>query len=338
VRGSLGCWSALALAVGVAGACSDFEADDESTTQPDAAVVDATAAETGVDASAAPDSSATPDASKPTCAWDDPFGTPVPVVELNGPASSEEGSARLTPDEKTVYFHRRTANALDIFVAHKAPGAVQFGTPEPVTVLNSPTDDAHPTISSDGLTIAFARYSALTEYDLFVATRQSINDDFLEPIPRGGLNNSLQNWSPFLTADGALLLFTWPTDPEPLRFAPLAASVFPSTDGGTPIERIGAHQTDSFPVLTADQLTMYFSSRRPGSSEDDIYVAHRATAMSAFSAAKIVPNVNDDATFTADHPTWISPDNCRLYIDSRRSGYQLDIFVATRVPQVDAGT
>ena len=84
-------------------------------------------------------------------------------------------------------------------------------------------------------------------------------------------------------------------------------------------------------ALSADRLTLYFSSRRsPSLGRSDIWSVTRASTTAPFGAPtqELLQGINSAED---DLVSWISPDNCRLYFSSfRGNGNQL--FVATRTP------
>ena len=88
---------------------------------------------------------------------------------------------------------------------------------------------------------------------------------------------------------------------------------------------INGADDESFPVVTPDELTLYFSSNRAnGAGLQDIYVARRASVSDNFGAPVNLAELN---TGTNDFPTWISDDGCVLYL---MSGTMYDIYYATR--------
>ena len=62
---------------------------------------------------------------------------------------------------------------------------------------------------------------------------------------------------------------------------------------------------------------MYFTSGRTGSMAQDVWTATRATTSTMFGTPVVVSEVSSVAN---DTPRWLSPDGCRLYISSDRSG------------------
>ena len=98
------------------------------------------------------------------------------------------------------------------------------------------------------------------------------------------------------------------------------------------IEEVATAATDGTPVLSFDMLTMYFDSTRTDNGGDvhgDIWAAHRASLNAPFGEVSRVAELNDAKS--GEFPTWLSPDNCRLYLSSDRSGV-IQSYVATRTP------
>jgi Tol biopolymer transport system component len=96
------------------------------------------------------------------------------------------------------------------------------------------------------------------------------------------------------------------------------------------VAAVNSTDNDRHPSLSADRLTLYFSSERPGSwGPLDIWTATRASATSSFSAPVNLAEVNSSAV---DYFPTISPDSRTLFFSSDRvSGTgEYDIWVATR--------
>jgi hypothetical protein len=88
------------------------------------------------------------------------------------------------------------------------------------------------------------------------------------------------------------------------------------------ISSIGTQWSAQFPVISPDELTLYFgsSSADPvarGSS--DIWMATRASVDAPFGTPMNIAELN---TTDFEYPQWISLDGCRLYFTrSGSSGY-----------------
>src|ERR1022692_1802031 len=84
-----------------------------------------------------------------------PFKTPVALTSLN--TGADQGSARLLPDELTIYFERTDdAGLFDLLTATRANTFAVFGAEAPITELSSPSSQADLTVSPDALKAFFA--------------------------------------------------------------------------------------------------------------------------------------------------------------------------------------
>jgi Tol biopolymer transport system component len=93
---------------------------------------------------------------------------------------------------------------------------------------------------------------------------------------------------------------------------------------------VSSDQNDSAPALSADGLSLYFTSDRPGSAGDfDLYVARREHAADAFSPPTPIDEINTPAN--EDTP-FVTPDGLTLYFSSNRPGGlgAIDLYVARR--------
>jgi hypothetical protein len=73
--------------------------------------------------------------------------------------------------------------------------------------------------------------------------------------------------------------------------------------------------------------TVYLGSNRPGSFGYDIWRSQRSRVADRFPSPTLVTELQATGN---QYPTWLSPDNCRLYIDSDAAGAGDDILVADR--------
>src|SRR5262249_36000015 len=83
---------------------------------------------------------------------------------------------------------------------------------------------------------------------------------------------------------------------------------------------------DLLPVLSDDELTIFFTSTRIYDVNGDIWVATRGSAADDFDPPADVFELN---TPGLDFPGWLSPDGCRLYF-TRAEGGGTQMYVASR--------
>lgn len=261
------------------------------------------------------------DAAVPVCVAGAPFGTPKPIPELNDPVAFD-GTLRLLPDELGGYFwSRRDGGDGDLYYAERTPGA-PFSI-RLVQGVDTAMSELDPTITSDGSILVFRRSNPGN--DLYVATQAGPPDTFALPTPIAAINTADDETQSFMPLDRDELYFQSPRTG--------GGDVYMSKRNGTsfsspaPVGGIASPSDEGDPVVTPDGLTIYFRSDRAATVGGyNVYVATRADVGDAFSDVQLVPNVNTDAD---EGPSWISPDDCRLYLSSDVSGSN-DIYVATR--------
>lgn len=166
-----------------------------------------------------------------------------------------------------------------------------LSTPEP---LPSPINFANslsgtPWLSADGLTLYFTsdRPGGYGGWDLWVATRDSSSDHWREAVNLGPtINTPAPEVAPCLSADGLTLFFG---DGNPFGWTPrngmpgnyqiwTATRATPQSGWSAPTEigpPVGTTYAESYPHISRDGLSLYFSSTRPGLA--GLYVARRAS-------------------------------------------------------------
>jgi hypothetical protein len=310
----IGLAGAGALTTGIA--CSSFEAD-EAREDPDGGLADGARA---VDA--------------PTCDPSAAFGAPVPVADVNTPAASNIG-ARLTADELTMYFAslRVPQNSYDLYVATRPSVGLAFNVSGPIKELSTTQSERSPSLAADGLELAFTSGT-----DVMTARRASSSDAFAAAELLAEANQDLRgDIDPFIASNGDVYFASNRATGAPSRTA--IYFVKRRADGGfeaataVPVApSVAGPASDGYPVLSSDGLVLYFGSTRTddsGDVEGDIWMVRRDAPTATFGPATRVAEVSTAAI--VDFPTWLSPDNCRLYLSSTRGGNGIfRIYVATR--------
>jgi Tol biopolymer transport system component len=270
------------------------------------------------------------DAGPSPCDLTAPFQRPNPITSLNT-NENDELWPRLTPDELTmVLATRRLPSPFGIYVARRSVTDAGWSPPDYIaTVAASPVAfDTDPMLSADGRALYFASDRRGT-HDLFVSTRSGATFGPPEPITR--LNEStVAEFQPFLTFDGTELWFS--------REISGKARIMraPVVDGGfgdpSIVPELMSGGNDWLPTLSADGLTIYFSSTRAGGSGDyDIWVAKRGSTTGTFGEPRPVAELNGPFR---DAPGYVSTDGCRLYFDARRvEGGTTDLYLAEKPPR-----
>jgi hypothetical protein len=201
---------------------------------------------------------------------------------------------------------------------------------EPVN-LGSPinTSSIEPTLclSADGCSLYFSsdRPGGRGAYDIWMAIRVSINDNWTEPVNLGPVVNSpFQDTPEYISPDGLELYFdalnrTGGKGGWDIWMTKRAAK---DDAWGTPINmgvpfNTSAH--DWKPCISSDNLTFYFTSMRPGGyGGADIWAAGRATTEEPWAEpVNLGPLVNSSAY---DSGEFISGDGLTLFFHSIRPG------------------
>lgn len=269
----------------------------------------------------------------PSCDPAKPFGTPKPV---EGPVNSSgyEMSPTLTADELVIVFDRSVnLNAGTILMAKRSSRAEPFSAPAELTELTQGLTGVEaiggPSMTGDGLTIFFfGELSAADDADIFSASRTVVTAPFgqARKVERAG-SSSVEVY-PSVKHDGAELWFTSE------RLGGVTRHLFRSVRDAigaygeaSVISELRSSNNEAGVALSADGLTVYFGSDRPGGlGESDIWMARRPSLSAPFGAAEPVSELSSP---TEDYPAWLSPDGCRIYLTSDRGG-SMDILVAER--------
>jgi hypothetical protein len=311
-------------AAGGAGGSSDAALDgvDAPSSPPDAS--DGSMGETPADGA---DDAGGSDGRAVACSASQPFGAPmgVPGFEtLGGPASC----ARLSPDELRVSVAIGITRT-DLYTATRASRGASFGTLFPLDDLDSGNSDSCVTLTADGTT-AYFESDRSSGFGLWTSTRASTADSFPEPTALSKLNVYGEG-GPYLANDDRTLYFhSWRGAGDAnLYSVERTATGFGSI---TPININTDYYDELAPVVTQDQLTLYFArstGHQPTPGQLDIFMATRASADAPFD-----PPVRLDALSTSvdEGPSWISPDNCRLYFHRIGVGGGWSAYFAERSP------
>jgi len=232
------------------------------------------------------------------------------------------------------------------------PGArAEFVFGNPVNMaspINSSSDDALISITPDGLTACFSstRPGGFGSDDLWMVTRSSKDEPWGQAVNLGpSVNTGASEAYPCLSSDGLTLFFSEmcnTTVYKPIRAGGVGGRDLwmvtrPDTqsDWGIPTNlgpAVNSTSDDQGPCLTADGLSLYFFSTRPGGSGlQDIWVTTRPSISSPWDEpVNLGPTVN---SYDLDADISISPDELTLFFASwGRPGSRgrLDIWFMTR--------
>jgi Tol biopolymer transport system component len=245
-----------------------------------------------------------------------PFG---PWVSLGNDMQNGLTGAfgRPSSDELEFYFFAAVLGSDDynLYVSQRSTRADAFGTPRPLTVLNSSDFESNPSISSDGLSLWFESNRARTgASSVYVSTRPNLMSEFGAPGLANGINtvNLTNSVQPFITADNSEVWFV-SDRPGGLGLYDIWQSQM-SPSSAQVIASLNSTNDDWLPMLSPDKLTIYLNSKRAGGSNFDVFRARRSTVNDGFPTPVLVAELNVDG-------------DCRIY--GRHQGIAS---VATRQP------
>lgn len=211
----------------------------------------------------------------------------------------DEGSCSLSSDFNTLYFTRcrvskREKLGCEIMTSKKSEGG--WLAPESVKLTADSMIVAHPSLSSDGLTLYFSSNipNGFGGIDIWKVTRTTGTDNWGEPINLGGdINTSGNDMFPFIHSDGTLY---FSSDGQPGIGGLDIFRAKPNDKNGWNVENmrfpINSPADDFGIVFEKDREAGYFSSRRAGGrGADDIYFFYLPPIV-----FNMIGQVNDDKT------------------------------------------
>jgi len=242
---------------------------------------------------------------------------------------------------KSSGMYWMAAGVIALLCGHAA-GELTFGTPQNLgPAVNSSVIDFYPTISSDGLELYFSspRSGGYGTSDLWVTIRATTEDDWGKPNNLGPVVNSQYvDGCPSITSDGLSLFFGSNRPGYGDYDLCVTARSEPNKPWGVPVNLgslVNSQYMDTSLSISADGLSLYFSSTRPGGyGGGDIWVTTRPTTEDPWSApVNLGTTIN---TSLSDFSPYITPDGLTLFFVSNRPGYgNNDIWVTTRLTKED---
>lgn len=254
------------------------------------------------------------------------FGRPSAVASLNTPANEEQ--AALSPDELTVHFSRDGgAASYDIYEAKRSSKTASFGNAIAVMGVNTPGEDREPRVTADGLALFATSKAGGGPFRVTWSKRDNTSVAFgaLQAVPV--INGTTNDSDPFISPDGRVLYFSSDRGGTyALYRSTQTGGVFstPELVNGVKLDTVYMELT---PVVSEDELTLYFGSSRPGKGSIDMYQAGRAAVQDAFGEPIALSELN---TLDPELPSWISADGCELYFTRYDPALGLELAVALR--------
>ena len=275
------------------------------------------------------------DDSAPACDLTKPFGTPsiVPGFERQAEPNSP-GALRLSPDLLVGYYDAYGPGEVftNLYFMTRPTLADPFAFKMSLFSM-PPSHELHPTVSGDGLTLLFEQSPQDdTTRHLYSARRASVRDSFADAELLSSVDSSgiagVSDFSAFLREDGQALYFA------SNRASPGSADndIYrcPAFGSPLPVNELNSSADDEAPVVTPNDLTMYFASTRPPSDGGlRVWTAKRASTSEPFSTPAIVKELNEPGTTLL--PTFVTRDGCTLYLEgSLLSSVQWTVYVAQK--------
>lgn len=251
-----------------------------------------------------------------------PFSPPDLVANVNG--TTDELRARLSADELTMYLEINGKNVpgSHLWRTKRPTKQSPFGTLEILPTVNAQPSGG-PTVTADGLTLFFSTGSSP---QIWQATRATTSAEFGAPAAVANVNVVGNQGTPYVRPDGSALYFSGGTPKLHLHRSTSSGGVFGAPEALTTLTSAG----DEFdPVTNQSDLVIYFASNRVDPSAKgglDIWMSRRTSTSVPFPAPTNVSELN---TGGWDAPTWLSDDECTLYLIADRNGSK-DVFVTTR--------
>jgi hypothetical protein len=208
----------------------------------------------------------------------------------------------------------------------RASTTAPWGTLQPITEVND-FDNLSGELSGDGIEIVMSKNQS--GVDFHHALRAAPTGSFIAFAPMPTASETGEDYSPSLSRDRRVMVFGSQRGNTSGELY-LAKRAQPGDTEWSTIELLPDLNTNSReegPHLSADQLTIYFASNRPGGSGGfDIYRSTRSNTSVDFPPATPVTELN---SVEDERDPWLSADG-RLILFARGTNNQDQLFQATR--------
>jgi WD40-like Beta Propeller Repeat len=199
--------------------------------------------------------------------------------------------------------------------------------------VNTDADERQPVVTADGRTM-YALIVPPSPGEVGIATRT--NSGFTSLSPATIINSAQIDIPGVVLPDNSALWFASNRNNNSMgqgQFDLFRAARSGNQFGGPElVEGTDINDPefdDANPVVTPDELTLFFASRRsddPNRTDTDIWMARRSSVADRFEKPTNLEKLNTENT---DAPSWVSADGCVLYITSGPDR-AYSIYVATR--------
>jgi len=276
------------------------------------------------------------------------------ITNLGPPVNTEyqDSGASFPADGLSLFFDSDRPDRLDwdLFMVTRETPDTDWGNPVNLGPnVNKPgASEWDASISADALELYFTRgnrVSSNVDRNLYVTTRETTDGEWGAAVGLGAtVNSSADDGGACISVDGLSLYFmSRRSGGQGKKDIWVTTRPTINTDWGVPTNlgsTVNSSSSDFAPTITADGLTLIFSSKRPGMHESwcNLWVTTRRTTSNPwrepFNLGPFI-NTNDGVDF-AD----ISPDGSTLFVSCyklQRSGSygRYDIWQAPIIPIVD---
>ncbi|HEX3757646.1 MAG TPA: hypothetical protein VHW23_03030 [Kofleriaceae bacterium] len=214
----------------------------------------------------------------------------------------------------------------DLYMAHREHRSDGFGEATPVIELNTELDEHGASFSDDQRTVYFDRGSPSQHYQIWTAIRPP-GGPFGPPVPLPLSDGTSSVLEPYVTSDAIFFASRSDDGSASLFTAPGRGTAYAPPRRLETLETLLGPTAYENPVVTSDELTIYFGAPPDNASQADIWTASRTGSNQPFGPPRPVAELN---SISADRPMWISEDRCRLYFVTNRAGQGFRLWMASR--------
>ena len=233
---------------------------------------------------------------------------------------------------------------------HVANADFTFGRPQNLgPVVNSAANEAGITLSSDGLELYFSsqRSGGQGDYDIWVCTRQNVDEPWGPPANLGAtVNSPYTELYPCLSADGLTLYFSDYYSGTPRPGGVGGGDIWMTTRASrddpwtTPVNLgapVNSANLDMSPTVSADGLTLVFTcrDRAGGLGSWDVWMSTRLSVEDPWGQPANLGSGVNSANW--DGESGLSADGRALVFGSGRPGIvgAIDLWMTTRKTPAD---
>lgn len=274
-----------------------------------------------------------PDAAPPPppqrCTPGTEFGETDYVTVGQGPGSLV--GASLTDDQMTIYFAQvQPSGQVQLFVATRSTPSAAFVEPTPIFPGDLELDADSPSLTRDQLTMFHGAYVKAFAGDIYRSVRSSADQDFPVSSVVDVVSTDSHEANPYVTGDGRALYFT------STRFGSFdlfRASLSPTgaVESVDALEELNAGTVEGVPVVTDDELEIFWMSDRSDGGPAGGYDLWTATRTSTSEPFAWVRNIHELNSVNGDGPAWISRDGCHLLYGSSPADGPSGFYLARRI-------